>query len=167
MKIESLSEIPKLTKYKVWLIAENIRSAYNVGALLRTADGTGITGIIMAGYTPDGDHFRVHKTSLNAEQYVPWIAVPSAKEAIVELQKLSIPTFALELVPNAVSVFDYVPENYPIAICLGNEVEGVSQEVLKTVNKVLMIPMEGQKESLNVAEAGSITMYEFFRKTIQ
>lgn len=155
-----------MTKYKVWIIAESIRSAYNVGALLRTADGTGMSGLIMTGYTPDGDHPKVHKTSLNAEEYVPWIAHQSTAEVIQELKNMNIPTYALELTDIAISLYSFVPDKYPIAICLGNEVTGVSESTLSLVDGVLMLPMVGQKESLNVAEAGSITLYEFFRRTL-
>jgi len=162
-----LRNIQEYSSAKVWIMCENIRSAYNVGAILRTADGTGQTGLLMAGYTPLPDHPKVKKTSLGAEKTVPWIQLE--KDYISQLSQIEpqIPLYSLEITSQAASVFDYEWTGEPIIIVVGNEVEGVTSELLQLSNKHLYIPMQGKKQSLNVAEATSICMYEFLRKSLQ
>ena len=151
-----------------WLCVENIRSAYNVGAMFRTADATGLWGLILIGITPKPDHVRVFKTALGAEKSVPYLSFDNTQEFLDFLQKnrRSKNLWSLELVEGADNLFlldrTDVPE--PLFLTVGNEIDGVSARILTNSNKHVFIPMNGIKVSLNVAEASSIAMFEFFRK---
>lgn len=165
-KLNSIADIKKYPEIKMWLVAENIRSAYNIGAMFRTADGTGQTGIILTGYSPTPENPKVVKTSLGAERSVPWLHFQTSVEAIKAFQAEGVLCVGLEIVAKAKSIYEYIPEKYPIAVFVGNEVEGVLPETIAELESFIFIPMQGKKQSLNVAEAASIAMYEFYRKIV-
>lgn len=150
--------------YVKYLILENIRSAYNVGAMFRTADGAGVSKIFLIGYTPaPTDRFgriqsEIKKTSLGASESVPWEHHLDAQLVIEQLQAEGVSVIALEQADNAVSLTSFiVPEK--VAYVVGNEVDGVSDESLRLVEQVVYIPMWGTKESLNVSVATGIILY--------
>ena len=157
---------------KLWLVLDNIRSAYNVGAIFRTADGTGITGLVLLGITPDPKkQVKVHKTALGAEDKVPYIYYKNADIFVSELNKLHLNSYlgALELTSTAINLFEWqldanIYTNKTYFIAVGHELLGVSSKILVESEFHLQIPMHGFKESLNVAESSSILMYEFYRK---
>ncbi len=158
-------------KKPYWLCIENVRSAYNVGAMLRSADGTGIFGVITIGYTPLPSNIKVKKTALGAEDVVPWLSFKSSKDFlnILEREQLENNLFSLELVNDAISIFSLSKNqiaNPPVFFVVGNEVQGVSAKLL-VASRHLYIPMHGVKESLNVAESASILMYEIYRKGLK
>lgn len=147
-----------------YLILENIRSAYNVGAIFRTADGAGVSKIFLIGYTPDPtDRFgrmqpEIKKTSLGASQEIPWEHYDNATAAIEEVRRQGSVVISVEQREDAVTLDDFeVPEN--VTYLMGNEVEGVSEEALALSDKVVEIPMLGTKESLNVSVAAGIILY--------
>jgi len=147
-----------------YLILENIRSAYNVGAIFRTADGAGIGKIFLVGYTPTPvDRFgrtqtEIHKTSLGASQEIDWEHVEDTKAIINELKDQAVQVVAVEQTKEAIHLPEFTaPEN--VAYILGNEVEGVVTETLALVDQVVQIPMLGKKESLNVSVAAGIVLY--------
>lgn len=149
------------------LILENIRSAHNVGAIFRTADAVGITHIYLCGYTPAPiDRFGrertdIAKSALGAEKTIPWESVVSAVEVIAKLKTQQITTIALEQDTRAVDYKTIHPSG-GIAVVVGNEVDGVSQEVLALVDVIAEIPMQGNKESLNVSVAAGILLFRLF-----
>ena len=147
-----------------YLIIENVRSAYNVGAMFRTADGAGVTKIFLVGYTPTPiDRFgrtqaEISKTSLGASETIPWEAAENSAAVITQLQAEGFIVTAIEQTPSSISLKDFtVPQN--IAYVMGNELVGVDEETLATVDHVIDIPMLGVKESLNVSVAAGIVMY--------
>jgi tRNA G18 (ribose-2'-O)-methylase SpoU len=140
------------------LVAANIRSAYNVGALLRTADSLGVTKIWMAGYTPPGDHPAVQKTALGAEKTVAWEHVPDVIGCLERLKQQGVRVVALELTKDAADLRAYAP-SFPMALVLGNEVEGLSALQLNACDETVMIPQKGSKESLNVMVAAGIAAW--------
>ncbi len=158
-------------KIRNWLVLDNIRSAYNVGAIFRTADGTGITGLILLGITPDPKtQEKVHKTSLGAQNSVPYLYYKETADFLEDLKanNLNDNLFALELTDLAVDLYKWkLPDTIdtkPIFTIVGHELLGVSAKLLVASNQHLYIPMNGYKESLNVAESASILMYEIYRK---
>lgn len=163
-QLQSINEITKYPEVKVWVLAENIRSAYNIGAILRTADGTGQTGLICAGYTPSPLHPKVQKTSLGAERTVPWLHLNDTYIDVLTENKDLPPLFALEIIKDAQNIFTLEWNKQVLMLAIGNEVEGISPQLLNISSSKLYIPMMGTKQSLNVAEATSISLYEFFRK---
>jgi len=147
-----------------YLIIENIRSAYNVGAMFRTADGAGIDKIFLVGYTPAPiDRFgrvqsEISKTSLGASETIAWQAVVTAADVIPDLQAQGCVVVAVEQSDQSISIKDFkIPEN--VAYVMGSEVSGVDDVTLGLVDQVIDIPMLGVKESLNVSVAAGIIMY--------
>ena len=152
------------------VVLENIRSAYNVGAIFRTADATKVDKIYLVGYTPSPtDRFgrvqsEIKKTSLGASETVAWEHYEKIEEVIELLQQDSIEIIAIEITNHAQSLFDYQPSDR-VAYVLGNEVEGVSEVALTRADAILKLPMCGEKESLNVSvTAGVVLYYDVFKQ---
>lgn len=142
----------------------NVRSAYNVGTIFRTADAAGVSEIILSGYTPTPiDRFGrkrkdVAKAALGAEETVPWRQVEDGEARLRELQKEGYAVLVLEQVSQAIPYTDYVVSG-PTILVVGNEIEGVPNEICALANACIQIPMSGTKESLNVAVATGIALF--------
>lgn len=141
------------------IILENIRSAYNVWNVIRTADALG-RKVWIVGYTPSPiDQLKVRKTSLGAEESVELQQFDFTSDAIKEAKKRWMQVIAAEITPNAVSLGAFTAEA-EVAIIFGNEVEGVLESTLEAVDHVVCIPMQGIKESLNIGQSAAIFMWE-------
>lgn len=142
------------------VILENIRSAYNVGNIIRTADALG-WNVWLTGYSPSPLTVpKVKKTSLWAEETVGLKQFGFTKEAIEEAKKLGLSVLAAEITPEAIPVNNYINPWSGIAVIFGNEVDGVLEETLKQVDDVVYIPMNWIKESLNVGQSSAIVMWQ-------
>ena len=147
-------------------LLDNIRSIYNVGSMMRTADGAGLRHVHVCGITPPPDHPKVAKTALGAEQTVNWTQSGNGLDTAVSLQQQGCHLWALEGVPGAEPLLETaVPPHTPIVLIVGNEIAGVDPGILAVCDKVLYIPMQGVKESLNVASAFAIAAYHLTRGT--
>ena len=156
-------------KKELYLILHDIRSAYNVGAIFRTADGAGVSKIYLCGYTPcPPDKNKIHKTqadkmiektALGAEKNIAWEKCENLGKLLEKFKKEKISVVALEKTKNSVDIKKF-KISFPTALILGNEVDGVSKDVLKKCDAIVSIPMRGKKESLNVSVAAGIAMYE-------
>lgn len=156
---------------EIIVIAHNIRSTHNVGAIFRTAEGFGVNKIILSGYTPypkiKGDtrlphiaeklHKQIHKTALNAELIVPFEYVEYLNLQDYSQQGYRI--LGLELNDKSIPLNMYKPPE-KIALLLGEEVDGISKEMLDQCDDILEIPMKGKKESFNVSVATGIALYQ-------
>ncbi|HEV2403127.1 MAG TPA: TrmH family RNA methyltransferase [Candidatus Saccharimonadales bacterium] len=154
------------------LIAHSLRSCHNVGSLLRTADGLGLTMVVLTGYTPypkqPNDtrlpHIRqkltdqIHKTALGAEDTQPWRHEEDVISTIKNLKQEGYTIAALEQTAGATPVPDYLPPS-KIAFIVGREVEGIETTVLAQCDRILVIPMFGSKESFNVVQASAMALY--------
>jgi len=155
-------------KLDLSLIIHNIRSAYNVGAIFRTADGAGVSKIYLTGYTPlPKDQFgrtnkEIHKTALGAEEVVAWEQVKSVASLIIRLKKAGREILALEQAENSID-YRKVKIKFPATLLLGEEVGGVTKDLLKKCDQIIEIPMRGQKESLNVSVATGIAIYQILQ----
>ena len=151
----------------IYLILHDIRSAENVGSVLRTADAAGISIVYLTGYTPAPiDRFgrankKVIKTSLGAEKSVKWEKREDTFTLLGELKKKGIYLIALEQSPKSVH-YRKIKTKRKSALILGNETEGLPEKVLSLCNVVAEIPMRGQKESLNVSVACGIALFGMF-----
>ena len=138
---------------------------HNVGSIFRTADAAGVTEIILSGYTPSPlDRFGVPrkdfiKVSLGAEASVPWRHVRTLGHTLTKLKKEGAHFLALEQDDCSIPLFSYTPPHGALALIVGNEVRGVSPQLLKKVDTILEIPMRGKKESLNVSVATGIALF--------
>ncbi len=147
----------------LYVVLDNIRSAYNVGSIFRTCDAAAAQMIYCCGITAHPPHHKLKKTSLGADFFVPWRHTDSALDAVRELQQQGVDVLALEVTERSENLFD-VPVTAPAALVLGNEVEGVDPRVLDAADRVVAIPMAGFKNSLNVAVAAGIAVFEIVRR---
>lgn len=141
-----------------FLILPNIRSCHNVGAMFRTADACGVTKIYLVGYTPQPPRKEIDKVALGAEKAVPWEARKRLKPLLTNLKKEGVTIVALEMSEESVSLTD-VAFAAPVALIVGNEVDGITADILALADKIVHIPMRGVKESLNVSIAAGIGMF--------
>jgi 23S rRNA (guanosine2251-2'-O)-methyltransferase len=147
-----------------YIILEDIRSAYNVGAIFRTADASGVTKVFLTGYTPAPiDRFgrpqpEIQKTSLSASETVAWEKVESMSELINRLKSEGVTVAAVELALDSVPLKEFIEPEH-IAYIVGNEVDGVAKETLALADVIVELPMLGQKESLNVSVTAGIILY--------
>lgn len=142
-------------------LLDNIRSTFNVGAMLRTADGAGLQKLYLSGITPLPDHNKISKTALGAEFAVPWSYHNNGVTLAEELVKANRTLIALETRENAQSIFNYEITStveHPILV-VGNEVTGIDPGILDLCSASVYIPMAGYKRSLNVAVAFGIAVY--------
>jgi tRNA G18 (ribose-2'-O)-methylase SpoU len=146
---------PPQTEWQVEGLLDNIRSAWNVGSIFRTADGTGIRKLHLCGITPTPDNGNLAKTALGAEMTVAWEKTNNNLELAKSLTSNGYLLWALEDAPDATPLFEieYVKENTPVVLIVGNELCGVDPGLLALCDQVLSIPMLGKKQSYNVAVA--------------
>jgi len=156
----------KLSIFMFYVICHNIRSAYNVGSIFRTADGAGVTKIFLCGYTPTPPRPDIAKVALGAEKSVPWEKCSQTWRLIERLKKQGVQIIALEQHPKSV-FYDKFKPRFPLALILGSEVKGLPKSILRRCSKIVEIPMFGKKESLNVSVAFGIASYQIakFRKS--
>lgn len=154
--------LPPLPRQPLRLVLDQVRSAYNVGALFRTADAAAVDRVILIGFTPHPPHPQLEKTALGATTYVPWEHHETAESVAPKLLAEGYEPVALETGPDAISLWDFCwPEK--TALVVGNEVDGVSPAVLASCRHKICLPMLGYKASLNVTTALGVAMYEFLR----
>ncbi len=154
------------------LIIHNVRSTHNVGSMLRTADGLGVSKVYLTGYTPYPQHKtddrlpflaesinkRITKTSLGAEHYVDWEHCVDISKLLRELHKTKYEIVALEQSKRSIPVHDYkAPDR--VALIVGREIGGIELSILDSSDAIIEIPMKGKKESFNVSVAAAIALF--------
>jgi 23S rRNA (guanosine2251-2'-O)-methyltransferase len=144
-------------------LLDNVRSMYNVGAFFRAADGVGLEKLCLCGITAHPPKKAITKTALGAEEAVHWEHNWDAVKTAQELRRRGFDIAAIETSPHAVDLFEWQPR-LPVCVAFGNEVEGLGPELLEMATVRVRIPMLGQKNSLNVATAGGVVLYELLRK---
>lgn len=151
-------------KREIYLVLHNIRSAHNVGSIFRTADAAGVSEILISGYTPaPTDRFGrerkdIAKIALGAESSVSWKYYKTARQAIESLKKSGVYIVGAELSKNSVD-YRKLKYKYSVAFVFGNEVRGLSKQILSYCDKISQIPMHGKKESLNVSVAAGVFLF--------
>ena len=158
-------EYAALPKLPVVVVADNVRSLHNVGALFRTCDAFGMEAVHLCGITAQPPEKEIHKTALGAENSVPWRYFHHTAEAVAELRAAGYTVLAVEQAEGSVSLADFrVESGAKYALLFGNEVNGVNQEALDLCHGALEIPQSGTKHSLNVSVAGGVVLWEFYRQ---
>ena len=142
------------------VVLNNIRSLYNVGSIFRTADGVGVEKIWLAGITgfPGTERSRIEKTALGAEKNVPWEYCENPIPIIRNLKKQGYEIVLLEQASESISYQDYQPQR-PVCLVVGNEISGISDELLALADRAIEIEMSGLKNSLNVTVAFGVVAY--------
>lgn len=151
-------------RFPIAAVLDNIRSAYNVGAMFRTAECAYISELILCGITAKPPHKEVEKTALGTTQLVPWRYFPDTVEAVQALKNEGWRIVAMEITDESVPIQTIGAEHFPVALVVGNEVSGVDDRVLSLADLVVEIPQYGQKESLNVAVAFGIAVFFLVEK---
>ena len=156
----SPEDFSRTGKQPVALVLDNIRSMHNTGSIFRSADAFAAEALYLCGYTPTPPHRDIHKTALGAEDTVQWQYFPDTLAAIAHLKAAGYQIAALELAAGSIPLDTFHrPPGQPLALVLGNEVEGISDEALALCDLALEIPQHGTKHSLNVSVAAGIVLY--------
>lgn len=153
----------RITRLPVTILLDRVRSLYNVGAFFRTADAVRAERIVLAGITPTPDDPRIGKTALGAERSMAWEPAADAATAIAGLRAAGYDIAAIETSLHAVDLFDWQPR-FPLVIVFGHEVDGISRAAQDLCDVHVRIPTLGLKQSINVATAGGVVLYELLRK---
>lgn len=163
----TVDEFKKSNKIPIIAVLENIRSAYNVGSVFRTADAFLLEGIYITGYTCTPPHKEIKKTALGAEDTVGWQHFLHATAAIEQLKIDGYTVFAIEQAEDSIALqqvnFTAIEK---VAVVFGNEVTGVEQATIALCDGVIEIPQLGMKHSLNIATAAGVVLWEIVRTSI-
>jgi tRNA G18 (ribose-2'-O)-methylase SpoU len=147
----------------IYCLLDSIRSLYNVGSIFRTADGARIAELILTGYTPFPPRPEIDKTALGATETVPWRYARNPLEPIDELKARGVKICLLEQTDRSIPYFAVRGEDFPLCLVVGNEITGVSKELVAAADDAIEIPMFGMKQSLNAAVAFGIAVFELSR----
>jgi 23S rRNA (guanosine2251-2'-O)-methyltransferase len=162
---KSIDEFRRSDKIPVIAVLENVRSAYNVGSVFRTADAFLLDAIFICGYTAKPPHKEIRKTALGADETVEWKHFGSAAPAIETLKQQGYKVYAVEQTVNSVSLQSFgIDKPGKIAVVFGNEVTGVEQSTIQLCDGTIEIPQLGMKHSLNISVAAGIVLWELTKQ---
>jgi len=155
-----------------YVICDNIRSLENIGSIFRTADALGVSKIFLCGISGKPPHHKISKTALGAEETIPFEYYRQTGRLIDKLKNPSagsgqekLQIVALEQAENAIVYTKFKPK-FPLALIVGNEVKGISPKILQKADKIIYLPMSGQKESLNVSVSFGVAGYYIINKKL-
>lgn len=161
----NVEEFKQVEKTPICIVLDNVRSLNNIGSVFRTADAFLIEKIYLCGITATPPHKDIHKTALGATDSVAWEHRESTLGLLEELREEGYTSLAVEQAENAVMLNDFkVEENKKYALIFGNEVKGVSQEVVSASDLVLEIPQYGTKHSLNISVSVGVVVWDLWSK---
>ena len=160
LKLENIRDEHRLP---VVAVLDSVRSLYNVGSIFRTADGVLLRKLILAGFTPYPPRKEIEKTALGATLSVPWEHLSSPRKAIGQLKSEGYKICCLELAGGSISYHDIKKQDFPLCLVIGNEINGVSKDLVSECDMAIEIPMFGTKQSLNVAVAFGVSIFELSR----
>ena len=148
-----------------YIILDNILDTYNIGSIFRLTDAVAARKIVLCGQTATPPDIKIHRAAIGTEEWVPWQYAPTAVEAIENL-KLKIKNLTVYVIEQSQKsmVYDKVDYKFPAAFVVGNETNGVSEEVLEMADKIVEIPMWGFNKSLNVMVSLAIVLWEGMKR---
>lgn len=160
-----IEEFKEQEKLPVVVILDNVRSMNNVGSAFRTADGFAIEKIVLCGITAQPPHREIEKTAIGATQSVEWVHYPETLDALRELKKEGYEIIAIEQADESIMLNIFKPDqDKKYALIFGNEVNGVSDEVMAEIDKCIEIPQFGTKHSFNIVISAGIVLWDFYAK---
>lgn len=164
---KTVEEFRSSEKIPVIVVLENVRSAYNVGSVFRTADAFLLESIYLCGYTAFPPHKEIRKTALGAEDTVEWKHYKQIGDALADLKERGYRIYAVEQTENSLKLnkVDFGKEE-KIALIMGNEVTGVEQSTIALSDGSVEIPQMGMKHSLNISVAAGIVLWELVRTRV-
>ena len=161
----NIDQFKETEKTPILLVLDNIRSLNNIGSIFRTADAFLVEKIYLCGITATPPHKDIRKTALGATDSVHWEYRENTYELVLELKKEGYHTIAVEQVENATMLDKFSADSRKKQVLIfGNEVKGVSQEVVSLCDEALEIPQYGTKHSLNIAVSTGIVIWEVWMK---
>jgi tRNA G18 (ribose-2'-O)-methylase SpoU len=165
-KRPSLAELSELPRYPIYGLLENVRSLYNIGSVFRTSDAVRLAGLYLTGYTGRPPRREIDKTALGAVESVAWQHYDNPVDAVNMLRSKGVQILALEHTTES-SRYDLFSYTFPLCVMFGNEVDGLSEEVVKIADSAIEIPMYGIKQSLNISVSYGIVMYHILNQFLQ
>ncbi|MFN0158178.1 MAG: RNA methyltransferase [Bacteroidota bacterium] len=147
----------------IFVLLDNVRSLYNVGSIFRTADGALIEKLLLTGYTPRPPRKEIEKTALGATETVPWEHFEHSQDAIASARGLGAKICVLEQTTESNPYYNIRKSDFPLCLVVGNEITGISPSIVEAADMAIDIPMYGMKQSLNVAVASGIALFELAR----
>jgi len=159
----SPEEFRKLPRHPIYVILDNLRSAFNVGSIVRSADCARAQRLFFCGITAHPPNSKVVKTARGTLDYVPWEYCPSTVAAVEKMKKEKVKVVCLE-VTDVSKPFYQIQYPEPVCLVVGNEALGISREVLEMADEIVEIPMWGFKNSVNVAVAFGVVVFEAVRQ---
>ena len=164
----SIEEFKARKKRSVVVVLDNIRSLHNVGSVFRTADAFNLEAIFLCGITATPPHREIHRTALGATESVNWEYYPTSQAAVRKLKKMGYQIIVIEQTDKSIPLSKFTIESgTQLALIFGNEITGVSEEVLDYADIAIEIPQFGTKHSLNVAVTAGIVIWELLRKSVK
>nr|WP_068890765.1 RNA methyltransferase [Pedobacter panaciterrae] len=160
-----VDEFKEQEKLPVIVVLDNVRSMHNVGSVFRTADGFAIEKLYLCGITAQPPHREIEKTALGATQSVEWVHFETTLEAIASLRADGYRIIGIEQAAGSIMLNTYKPDiSEKYALIFGNEVNGVSDEVMAQIDECIEIPQFGTKHSFNIVISAGIVLWDFFAK---
>ena len=150
-------------RFPITILLDNIRSLYNVGSIFRTADGARVQKLFLCGYTPHPPRKEIEKTALGATSTVPWEYIQDPHSLIRTLKLQGTRICVLEHTDTSTPYHSLRRRDFPLCLIVGNEITGVSKELVAATDIAIDIPMFGMKQSLNAAVALGIAVFELVK----
>lgn len=161
----SVEEFKAQDKLRVAVVLDNVRSMHNIGSVFRTSDGFAVEQLILCGISAQPPHREIEKTALGATQSVNWSYYAEVTKAVEHLRAEGYKIIAIEQAENSIMLNDFTPlPNEKYALIFGNEVNGVSDEVMQIIDSCIEIPQFGTKHSFNIVVSAGIVLWDFFSK---
>ncbi len=154
----NLEQLKKMSRTPLYALVENIRSMHNVGSIFRSSDGVRLEKLFLSGYTARPPRKEIDKTALGSTDSVPWLYTKDPLPVIEELKQKQVQIVVVEHTSASIP-YTEADYRFPVCLVMGNEVDGVSQEVIAQTDIAVDIPMHGLKQSLNVSVAYGIVLY--------
>lgn len=156
-------ELSRRPRTPIYALLDNVRSLYNVGSIFRTSDGARVSKLYLCGHTPHPPRKEIDKTALGATATVPWEYCKDPLSAVQELKTHGVRICVVEHTDRSVHYYAIRKNDFPLCIVVGNEITGVSAQLIEAADFAIEIPMYGMKQSLNVAVAYGIVAFELTR----
>ncbi|MGF7077963.1 RNA methyltransferase [Mucilaginibacter sp. UYCu711] len=161
----TISEFKDQQKLPLAVVLDSVRSMHNIGSIFRTSDGFAVEQICLCGITAQPPHREIEKTALGATQSVNWTYHEDAVAAVKQLRAEGYQIIAIEQAENSVMLNEFIPnKTTKYALIFGNEVNGVSDEVMQIIDTCIEIPQFGTKHSFNIVVSAGIVLWDFFAK---
>jgi 23S rRNA (guanosine2251-2'-O)-methyltransferase len=159
----SVEESKTIKRNPIYVMCDNIRSIYNVGSIFRTSDAALIEKLYLTGFSPYPPRPEIEKVALGSTNSVPWEYIQNPAEAIAELKSKGVKIVSLEIAENSRNYTKLELKDFPLCLILGNELTGVSNELVELSDFSIEIPQYGFKHSMNVAVAYGVAVFEMVR----